>query len=261
MKKFIALFFSIILVLISVPAFVKAEEKFPSPTNLKYINDYAEVLNEDTKGYLVSVGKELEDKTSAQAVVVIIKSLEGRDIESYANGLFRNWGIGQADKDNGLLILVAIDDRRWKVEVGRGLEGAVTDIYSARVMERLVEPSFREGDYGKGIKNVYSSFADSIAKEYNVVLDKNMEINQHKDGEVQETSGNPIGIFILLGIILLDFVFNRGRLTRFILTMLLFNSHRRGGRGGGGFGGGGGGSNTGGFGGGNSGGGGSSGSW
>ena len=101
------------------------------------------MIDSDSTQYILSVGKELEDKTGAQATVVVIDSLEGETIESYANGIFRNWGIGQKDKNNGLLILLSVKDKKWRVEVGTSLEGAITDIYSSRVMNDFAVPKFK----------------------------------------------------------------------------------------------------------------------
>lgn len=134
MKKVIKRLFTCVLgllfIIILAPFTIKtnAELKYPNPTQYKYINDYSNIIDISVKEYIMSVGKELEDKTGAQETIVIIDSLEGQDIESFANGLFREWGIGQSDKDNGFLILIALNDNRWRVEVGRGLEGAVPDI-------------------------------------------------------------------------------------------------------------------------------------
>ena len=244
--------------------FVNAEPKFPVVTELKYVNDYAKVLDNESVQYILSVGKELENKTGAQATVVVIGSLQGESVESYANGLFRNWGIGQKDKNNGLLILLSMQEKKWRVEVGTGLEGAITDIYSASVMNDFAVPKFKQNQYGQGLRAAYSIISDNIAKEYKVKLDKNINVPKYNEN-VQNTSipkkGNG---FLLIGIILLiflDFILNRGRITRFIITVLFWSSiGRRGGRNGGGFGGGSGGG-SGGFGGGSSSGGGSSGGW
>jgi len=242
---------------------VNAANVYPKPTELKYVNDYtSNTLDEATKNYIVSVGKELEDKSGAQEVIVLIDSLQGSDIQVYANELFRTWGIGQKEKNNGLLILVSLKDRQWRVEVGTGLEGAIPDIYSARVMDSLATPKFQQGNYSEGIKEAYSVFADTIAKEYNVTLDKNEKITL----PVQDTSGSKstanmvmAGIFFVL--ILLDFIFNRGRITMFLLARAFIFGGRNGRNNGGGFGGSGGGGGFGGFGGGSSSGGGSSGRW
>lgn len=255
MKNFKYFLLTLFAVLLSCTV-AFASTVYPQPTSLKYVNDYASILDSSTTEYIVSVGKELEDKTGAQAVVVIVNSLDGNDIDTYANELFRSWGIGQKDKDNGLLILISLNDRLWRVEVGTGLEGAITDIYSARVMDNLAAPRFKEGNYSQGIKDAYSVFADSIAKEYNVTLDK----NEHVDlpAEANSSDSNSIAeIFFIIFVIVFFFLFfrprkNRGRYDGF------------GGYGGfGGFGGfrGSSGGGFGGFGGGSSSGGGSSGGW
>lgn len=248
---------------------VNAEPKFPKPTALKYVNDYAKVIDNDSAQYILSVGKELEDKTGAQATVVVIDSLEGESIESYANGIFRSWGIGQSNKNNGLLILLSMKDKKWRVEVGTGLEGAITDIYSSRVMNDFAVPKFKQNQYGQGLKMAYSALADNIAKEYEVTLDKNISVPQYINSGKNSNSakkGNGILAIAVVLLVFLDFILNRGRLTRFMIKLLFWSSiGRRGGRNGrnnGGFGGfGGGSSGGGGFGGGSSSGGGSSGGW
>ena len=212
----------------------------------------------------MSVGKELEDKTGAQATVVVIDSLEGESIESYANGIFRRWGIGQKDKNNGLLILLSIKEKKWRVEVGTALEGAVTDIYSSRVMNDFAVPKFKQNQYGQGLRAAYSVLSDSIAKEYGVKLDKNINVPKYNESVKNSNTskkGNGILVIGVIVLVFLDFILNRGRITRFIITLLFWSSiGGRGGRNGGGFGGGSGGG-SGGFGGGSSSGGGSSGGW
>ncbi|MBU3188665.1 TPM domain-containing protein [Clostridium bowmanii] len=244
--------------------FVNAEPKFPVATELKYVNDYVKVIDNESAQYILSVGKELENKTGAQATVVVIASLQGESIESYANGLFRNWGIGQKDKNNGLLILLSMQEKRWRVEVGTGLEGAITDIYSASVMNDFAVPKFKQNQYGQGLRAAYSIISDSIAKEYKVKLDKNINVPKYNENVRNSSAPKKGNGFLLIGLILLiflDFILNRGRVTRFIITVLFWSSiGRRGGRNGGGFGGGSGGG-SGGFGGGSSSGGGSSGGW
>ncbi|MGV8982250.1 TPM domain-containing protein [Clostridium sp.] len=243
---------------------VNAEPKFPVATGLKYINDYAKVIDNDSAQYILSVGKELEDKTGAQATIVVIDSLQGESIEAYANGLFRSWGIGQKDKNNGLLILLSMGEKKWRVEVGTGLEGAITDIYSASVMNDFAVPKFKQSQYGQGLRAAYSILSDSIAKEYKIKLDNNINVPKYNENVEKSSVPKKGNGFLLIGLLLLiflDFILNRGRVTRFIVTVLFWSSiGRRGGRNGGGFGGGSGGG-SGGFGGGSSSGGGSSGGW
>jgi uncharacterized protein len=262
--KFINRFFSIIFIvmlLVVQTISAQAADINLKPTSLKYVNDYNGVIDRDSENFMVSLGSEVESKTGAQMTTVVIKSLQGADITAYANQLFRQWGIGQKGKDNGLLILVSIDDKKWKVEVGRGLEGSITDIYSARVMDASA-PLFKEQKYGQGLVKAFSAFATNIAKENNVTLDNNTPQPQVS----KNVSINPIYIYIILALILMDLLFNKARVSRIILYTIFWSSFFGGGRnnGGGnsgGFGGGGSAGSGGGFGGGTSGGGGSSGGW
>ncbi|MBU5591370.1 TPM domain-containing protein [Clostridium sp. MSJ-4] len=209
-KRNILLSFILLLFLaISIP--VSAAEKYPEPTNLKYVNDYSNVIDKDTKEFIISLGKELEDKTGAQLVVVTIDNLNGKDIRDYGYGLFSKWGIGQKSKNNGLLVLVAVKDRKYSVEVGKGLEGAVTDVGSARIMDDIAKPSFKEEKFAKGVKDVYAIFAASVAKEYDATLENNVKvpldkIKQASDKKSSSNSsgfpGGAIAFFFILLIIL-----------------------------------------------------------
>lgn len=263
---------SSLLIIFSFSISISAQVNYPSPTNYKYINDYSNILNSNEIETIVSLGKELEDKTGAQSIVVIIDTTDNIPIENYSINLFRSWGIGQKAKDNGLLILVAIKDRKWRVEVGRGLEGVIPDALSNRVMESLATDDFKNDNYGSGIIKSYSTFNDLIAEEYGVTLSKSLNIEIPKESNRQDSSSifDAIPIGIILVLLILDIIFNRGRIIRTIFKILFWSSFfgRRGGPGGRGSGGGGGfggfgGSDGGfgGFGGGSSNGGGSSGSW
>lgn len=253
----------LLLLLCSVYYIPNARSNYPTPTNLKYINDYTNTINNDYKEKIVSIGKELEDKTGAQAIIVAINSTNNISIEDYTNKLFRGWGIGKSEKDNGLLILLAINDRQYRVEVGRGLEGTIPDALSNRVMESLAKPSFVQGDYGEGLLNSYSKLCDYIAEEYGVTLDKSLNIELPSQAQSTTSKNKNLG-FVGIGfliLIFLDLIFNRGRVMSTLLQLLFWNNFFNGGRrGGGGFGGGSGGG-FGGFGGGSSNGGGSSGRW
>ena len=96
--------------------------------------------------------RELEDKSSIQLVVATVKSLEGSDVESYANQLFRFWKLGEARKNNGVLLLVAPAERKVRIEVGYGLEGTLTDAYSSVIISSAIIPRFKTGDFSGGIE-------------------------------------------------------------------------------------------------------------
>jgi uncharacterized protein len=114
--------------------------------------DQADVINAQSRGALETKLKELEDKSSIQLVVATVKSLQGSDIETYANGLFRFWKLGQAQKNNGVLLLVAPAEHKVRIEVGYGLEGTLTDALSSVIIASAIIPRFKAGDFSGGIE-------------------------------------------------------------------------------------------------------------
>lgn len=250
----------ILIVILLIGTFsVSAAIRYPSPTSNKYLNDYAGVVDESSSKQIIALGNELERQTGAQAVIVTIDSLEGVPIEDYANGLFRKWGIGQKNKDNGLLILLAVKDKTWRVEVGRGLEGRLPDALTNRVMVELGKDHFIAGEYGLGLTKTYSVFCDEIATEYGVTLTHSLHVRLPVQNHTSTQHRSSLPYFLIIGLLVIDLLFNRGRLIGFVGQMIFWSSlsgRNRNGRGGPGGGGG-----FGGFGGGSSNGGGSSGGW
>src|SRR5262245_64845368 len=96
--------------------------------------------------------KELEDKSSIQLVVATVKSLQGSDVETYANQLFRFWKLGEAKKNNGVLLLVAPAEHKVRIEVGYGLEGTLTDALSSVIITSAITPRFKANDFSAGIE-------------------------------------------------------------------------------------------------------------
>ncbi|MCX6012795.1 MAG: TPM domain-containing protein, partial [Chloroflexi bacterium] len=123
--------------------------KFPSPEG--YVNDFAYLLTDDEYIDIDAQLTVLEIDTSAEVVVVTIDSLEGVSIEDYAVKLFEAWDIGKKDKDNGILLLIAVQESETKIEVGYGLEEIITDGRAGRILDEAVLPHFKEGDYASGI--------------------------------------------------------------------------------------------------------------
>ena len=116
-----------------------------------YVNDFADILSPSAEATLEEMLLQFEQETSHEIAVVTIPSLGGDDIESYANTLFREWGVGQADVNNGVLFLAAMEDRKMRIEVGYGLEGALTDIEAKHIISNVIAPAFREEDFDEGI--------------------------------------------------------------------------------------------------------------
>lgn len=136
-----------------------------------YANDYSDVLSSELEEYINSKGKQLEDASGAQIVVVTIPSLEGRDLESFATDLFNHVGIGDKDKDNGLLILLVTGDRKLRVATGSGIEGFLNDGKVGRYEDQYMISYLRNNDWEQAIKNGYDAFFNEIVKEYNLDLE------------------------------------------------------------------------------------------
>lgn len=132
--------------LVAMPAFAA---ELPALTGR--VVDDAGMIDPETKAALIQKLADFEKKSSDQIVVATIPSLDGEAIEPYANRLFRAWKLGQGGEDNGILLLVARDDRRMRIEVGYGLEGTLTDLHSKLIIENTMVPAFRDGDFSGGI--------------------------------------------------------------------------------------------------------------
>ena len=115
------------------------------------IVDQANIIPVETRTAIEPKLADLETKSGIQLVVATVKSLEGQEIEPYANDLFRTWKLGERTKNNGVLLLVAPNDRRVRIEVGYGLEGTLTDALSKVIIANAVTPRFKTGDFGGGI--------------------------------------------------------------------------------------------------------------
>lgn len=204
------------------------------------------------------------DSTSTQIVVAIISSTKGEDITYLGAQWGQAWGIGQADKDNGILILLATDDRRIAINTGYGVEGSLTDLMSKRIIERVIIPEFKKGDYYAGL----DKGSDAIFQVLNVEFTEDRSFGNGTRFPFEGLF--PLIIFIVILIILLNRK-NKGNGGRggrrgkgldiwdmIILSNMGRSSGSSGGFGSGGFGGGG---FSGGFGGGGFGGGGASGGW
>ena len=212
------------------------------------INDPAGVLSQGDIQQLASKVIAYRDQTGAEIGVLIVPTIGDQAIENYAYDIYKAWGIGQKEKDNGVLFLVAIQERKARVEVGYGLEEKLTDIESGRLVNgnSPMAQHFREGDYAGGVGAVLDGIVQAIDGEYNPPEPKNK-------------SHSAIRPFLPLGMIIFFLIISIFR--RSSTTGRKFGGPFIGGFGGGSFSGGGGGGGGFSFGGGSSGGGGASGGW
>ena len=149
---------------------VTAGELLAKPAQRAYVVDTAGMVATEDAAQIAKIGAELRAKTKAEIVVVTVATLGGTDIESYANDLFRSWGIGDAQLNNGVLLLIAKDDRAFRIEVGYGLEGAITDGYAGSVLDAM-KGEFRKENYSPAILQAYVTLAQKAGAEYGVALE------------------------------------------------------------------------------------------
>lgn len=131
-----------------------------------WVHDEANVLSPSTKAQLEAVLKAERDSTSNQIAILVIPSLEGDDIDSYGIRVAEGWKLGTKDNDNGVLLLIAIKDRKVRIDVGQGLEGVLTDAMSSRINRNEIAPRFRQGDYDGGVKAGVVAIIQTIKGQY-----------------------------------------------------------------------------------------------
>ncbi|KAB2848522.1 MAG: TPM domain-containing protein, partial [Hyphomicrobiaceae bacterium] len=149
-----------LIVLAAAPA-AAAEPRFPALTGR--VVDEAGILKPEDRRSLEADLAALETKSSDQLVVVTLKSLQGYEIEDFGYRLGRHWGIGQAGgKNNGILLIVAPNERRVRIEVGRGLEPIMTDALSRLIIENRILPAFRRGDFSLGVVTGARDIRDAL---------------------------------------------------------------------------------------------------
>lgn len=144
-----------------LPLFAFAALAFPALTGR--VVDDARILSPPAKLAVETKSRELEEKSGIQLVVATIPSLQGTDIESFANGLFRFWKLGEAKKNNGVLFLIAPAERKMRIEVGYGLEGTLTDALAKVIIATAVTPKFKAGDYGAGVERGVDAIVEVLS--------------------------------------------------------------------------------------------------
>lgn len=219
-----------------------AEPKIPQLT--QRVMDQAGMLSAGSRQKLEAQLTAYEEQTGHQFVLLTIPSLEGLPIENYSLKVVESWKLGDKTRDDGLLLLIAKEDRKVRIEVGYGLEGAVPDATAAQVIRYKLEPAFKAGQFEQGIFAAFEVLMQKASGEA-------VQIGPKKGSGSEEGSGG-ISLFALLfgiGLLVLG-MFRPSLLGGIALGMMMGGAGRRGGFGGGGFGGGGFGGGGGGFGGG-----------
>jgi len=233
-----------------------AQDIPPAPNPPKLVNDFTGTLTSLQEQALESKLKLFDDSTSTNIAVVIIKTTGGLDIADYAIELGRKWGVGQKENNNGVVLLIAIDDHKLNISPGYGLEGALPDVTCKQIIDDIIVPNFKGNDYYRGIEEGTDAIIQAVKGEYTA-----------PESYGKKGGGSSIGRIIFIIIMIIVFLAisggkgggGRSMAAWTIGSMLSGGSGRGSGWSGGGGSSGGGG--FGGFGGGSFGGGGASGSW
>lgn len=184
-------FISILLLFLTTLALAKEIPPVPNPPRL--VNDFAGMLSPQEEQTLERKLVAYDDSTSTQIAVVTERTLEGEEIFDYTNRLARAWGIGREGKDNGILVYIALDDRKIFIQVGRGAEGFLPDAIAKRIIENIIKPAFRDQNYYTGIDRATDAIISYGAGEYT---------NDEEFSEEDVVAG-----FVILGIIFIIFIF------------------------------------------------------
>ncbi len=236
---------STLFILLYSPSMAATPEPPSSPPD--YIVDLAGIINDDVEAKLKAYLRELEKKTTAQVVVLTIKSLDGEDIEGFSLRIAERWRLGQKGKDNGLLLTIALDDRRYRFEVGYGLEGILPDSLVGSIGRQYLVPYFRKGDYSSGIFYATIAVIQEIARHEGVEITEIPELRPDISGKSDSShkkGGEWIAIvnaILIMSILLLRLFFFSNRRSRRWYSGFGGFGGGFGGFGGGGFSGGGGG--------------------
>ncbi len=205
-----------------------------TPQPVGWVNDFANVIDKGNADRLTSLIEEVEQKTTAEIAVVTINSIAPYDEKEYARVLFDNWKPGKKGKDNGVLLLLAVKERRWRIETGYGVEGILPDGLCGEIGRNYMVEYFKESKYGEGLYQGVCAIANIIAKDAHVTFATLGNFKEIAPGS-QSSSSAPNGLVMVIIFIALFFVISN------------LGTHRNGyygggyygGSGGGGFGGGG----------------------
>jgi len=213
---FYVVFLSICVCGLVLPLIANKERKIPELWGL-HVHDDAHALSSSTVDALEAKLVKYEDSTSNQIAILLIPSLEGEVLEDYALRVAEKWKLGQENKDNGALLLIAVNDRKMRIEVGQGLEGVLTDAMCSRIMRNELSPAFRKDDYDGGVNAAVQAMISAIGGEYSA----DAESENTADLGWKERILLGLFIFVVLGIFTVAGVFTPGCSGWFLYAFLI----------------------------------------
>ncbi len=159
-----------------------------------HVNDYANMMSSGARAKIEGDLKTFEQSDSTQIVILTIQSLEGEDLAGFSIKVAEAWKIGQKGKDNGVIFIVAKNERKMRIEVGRGLEGKLTDLASGQIIDRIVKPRFAKGDFDGGFLAATQALIDAARGEFKA---------EGKRAVTKKRQGTSLPVIIIFGAIAL----------------------------------------------------------
>lgn len=215
MKRILRVLSLSILLCIILGLFTGCSQEPLKPTEKFFINDFAEVISKEEEDRIFNLGKDLQDKTGAQVVAVTIDTVGEEEISDYALNLGRDWQIGEKDKDNGIVILLAVSDRDVYISVGYGLEGALPDSKVGRMLDNYAVPYFKDDKFSVGMASIYEATVNEIFIEYGIeVPDDYVPADELPDEQGEEAGAAEVVVswIIIFIVVVIFMIVTKGRI-------------------------------------------------
>ncbi len=206
------------------------KQKFPRPTGA--VNDFAGVIPADIKARMENLGSEILEKTGTAVVVATFSSLNGEEPDMYVTDLYAAWGIGKKGEDKGVLIFLAVQERKVRIETGYGVEGILPDGLVGSILDQYVMPYLKTGDYGQGLFSGMLAVGTVIARDAGVTIGEGYQLKRPVQQRRQQRGSGWGGLLLLV----LLAIFAMTPVGRAMLPWLLLSALSGGRGGGGGFG-------------------------
>jgi uncharacterized protein len=230
----VKLILTAIVILFAVPFYSNAQEAqtISKIKPLGIVSDYAHVINADDALRITAIGEEVKTKSGAEIAVLTVDSLpQESSLEEFGLAIGTNWGVGKKAEDNGVLIILVVTERRVRIEVGYGLEGAITDSRSGAILNSYIIPYVKTDDFSSGLREGFKAIAVVVAKEYNFSLAglESSEFNNFAANiKKQEESSSLLSIIIYIFLIVLVFAGGGKSFLPFLLLSSIGGSGRGG---------------------------------
>ncbi|MBQ9859114.1 MAG: TPM domain-containing protein [Clostridia bacterium] len=216
-------------------------QTLPTVTDRFFVNDFADVLTVEDEQAVYEQGVALQETTTAQVVLVTVQDTGDSDLETFSYDLATQWGIGQAEEDNGILLLFTVDGPHSRIEVGYGLEGALNDSKAGRILDTYLVPAYGDSAaWSAALRDTYTAILNEVYGEYGMA-DLQTPLETPLPVEEELTTEDLAALLPFLILFVLIILLGRRGGGSGLGWLLLANHHGGGFRGGGGFGGGGGG--------------------